>query len=120
MRALLSDQEITLNVNSPVQQAWDNGLEQYSQSRFRDARSEFETVLELYPAHRLAQSYINASEQNITEGLDKSESPLMFFAGILIGTGMLGLSIRLMRHHRLHHHAYKAHEAANTQSSMVN
>ena len=76
--------------------------------------------LELYPAHRLAQSYINASEQNITQGLDKSESPLMFFAGILIGTGMLGLSIRLMRHHRLHHHAYKAHEAANTQSSMVN
>ncbi len=119
VRDLLSDQSITLNVNSPVQQAWNNGLEHYSQSRFRDALPEFETVVELYPAHRLAQSYINASEQNIAQGLDKSESPIMFFAGILIGAGMLALSIKLMRHHRLHHHAYKAREAANAQSGIM-
>lgn len=118
VRQLLRDQDITLDLNSRVQQAWNAGLEDYAQRRFRDARESFETVAELYPAHRLVASYIDASEQNIAQGLDRSGSPLAFISGLVVGVSMLGLSIELMRHHRKHHHAYnQLHDANTTQPS---
>lgn len=108
IRQLLRQQDVVLNVNSPLQQAWSNGLRYYSQSRFRDALHEFNIVANLYPSHRLVDNYIDASEANIAQGLDRSGSPIAFYVGLVVGGGMLALSLQLIFHHRRHHHAYHA------------
>lgn len=108
IRKLLATQSGSLNLNSRTQQAWSEGLERYSASRFRDALEQFKLVANLYPPHRLVDTYITAAEANIAAGHDKSP-PVLQYAGIIGGAGLLAVSIRLIVRHRAHHNAYKEH-----------
>lgn len=106
IRTLLLDENLSLDVNSSVQLAWEEGLELYSKGRFIDALPVFKTVARAYPQHRLVDTYMAASEQNIAAGLDTSAPPIQFYVGFAVGVSLLALAGRLMVTHHGNHKEY--------------
>ena len=102
LRTLIDSENLSLNVNSTTQQAWSKGLEYFSRQRFTPALEQFAAVQELFPAHRLVDEYIEASEAYIAEGMERG-SPLTPIMGLTGGLGLLAVSGQVMhRHHRNH------------------
>ncbi len=114
IRSLLDTHGITLDVNSITQQAWSNGLEYFANQRFQRAIQEFEKVQDAFPAHRLVERYIAASEQNIADGNERT-SPAAQYLGLGGSIGLLAISSQLIRRHHRHHRSYKENQATHTE-----
>jgi S1-C subfamily serine protease len=108
LRDLVERNNFVLDTNSRVQAAWSEGLHNYSRSRFSKAIPLFEEARQLYPAHRLAASYIASAEQNIAAGKDVAGSAAVFYLGLVVGAVTLLIAIRLIARHHAHHHIYRA------------
>lgn len=107
IRELLASETISLDLNSKTQISWREGLTAYANGRFSDALPHFQTVAASYPQHRLVYTYLNAAQQNIAAGLDRTTPPIQFFVGIAVGLALLALAARLMVTHHDHHQRYK-------------
>jgi S1-C subfamily serine protease len=109
LRDLIERNNFILDTNSRVQAAWSEGLRQYSRGRLTRSIPLFEEVVKLYPAHRLAPSYIASAEQGIADGQDVAEySAAVFYMGLLAGGFGLAIAMRLIARHHAHHHIYRA------------
>ncbi len=106
---LMKNKDITPNPSSPTQAAWQKGLDLYSKHHYSAAQTQFEKVKELFPSHRLADQYIELSEQAISEGKDvKDPSILLLLLGVGAGIGGIGLAVVLIARHHGKHQVYKA------------
>lgn len=113
VRALLEDNNITLNINSQTQHAWTRGLEFYAQQRFSRALEQFAIVEANFPEHRLVERYITTSEQMINDGHERV--PLTYaYAGTGGGLGLLFLSGRLIHTHRKKHDEHINNQSADS------
>ncbi|CAN5624092.1 hypothetical protein BH23PAT2_BH23PAT2_08510 [soil metagenome] len=107
-RRIVRDRGLTLDINSTVQQQWSIGLQLFSQSKFSAALPHFEKVKSLYPAHRLADTYIKAATKQIQAGRDVQDTPLIAYVGLITGIAtVVGAVVLIARHHG-HHHIYRA------------
>ncbi len=105
---LVSDSKVSLTTTSLTQDAWRRGLDLYSKRYYSKALKEFETVQRLYPSHRLVASYIEYSQQAITDGKDIAEPPALLLAlGFGAGLGGLGVAVLMIASHARHHMRYR-------------
>jgi hypothetical protein len=106
---LMKSKDITPNTVSATQQAWQKGLDLYSKHHYSAAQTQFEKVKELYPPHRLADSYIDMSKQAVSEGKDiKDPSIPLLLLGIGAGVGGIGIGVIMIARHHGKHQVYKA------------
>jgi hypothetical protein len=110
---LTKDKSVTLNTKSTTQETWEKGLKLYDKSHYSAAVKQFEKVKALYPAHRLADSYIKSAKDNIAAGKDIKDFPIVILiAGLVVAVAGVGVAVFLIVRHRTHHHLYQTHEAA--------
>lgn len=106
---LVTDKKIALTTTSQSQEAWQRGLDLYSRHYYSRAIPEFEKVARLYPAHRLATTYIEQSKEAIRQGRDvRDPSATLLMVGVGIGLGMLGIGILFISRHHGRHQLYRA------------
>jgi S1-C subfamily serine protease len=109
-KLLAQNKGVTLNTNSAAQTAWQLGLGLYSKHHYSEAALQFERVKELYPAHRLASTYIDLSNQAVKDGKDIKDPPVLLLVfGIGTGLGGLGLAVVLIARHHGRHQVYRAY-----------
>lgn len=107
LKDLANSENVTIEDASETFMHWQTGLELFSQNRFSKAKEEFAKVSELYPAHRLVDSYVDRADTAIAEGRDVKDFPLILTVAIAAGGAlMLGggvfLFLRHNKHHKLH------------------
>lgn len=108
-RKLVKDKGVTLNTTSKTQLQWEKALDQYSKHHYSAALPLFRSVQELYPAHRLANRYIELTKQAIDEGKDiKEPSVLLLLLGVGTGLGGMGFAVILIARHHGKHKVYRA------------
>jgi S1-C subfamily serine protease len=107
-RRIIRDRGLTLDTNSTVQQQWSAGLQLFSESKFSTALPHFEEVKRRYPAHRLADTYIDAATTQIQAGRDVQDTPVIVYVGLIAGIATLVGAIVLIARHHGHHHIYRA------------
>lgn len=102
--SLLDRKNVSLNTTSEVQEAWRKGLDFYSRQYYSKALKEFEKVQRLYPAHRLAEQYVDMSNQAIADKKDvKDPSTLLIILGTGAGFGgIAAASFFIVRHYGSH------------------
>lgn len=107
---LVTSKDVTLNTNSSTLTAWERGLDNYSKHHYSAALVDFKRVQQLYPAHRLAGTYIELSLQAIKDGKDIKEIPatLLVF-GVITGLGGLLMAVAFIARHHGHHRVYRAY-----------
>ena len=106
---LMKSKDITPNAQSSTQQAWEKGLDLYSKHHYSQAIVQFDKVRELFPPHRLAETYIQMSEQAISDGKNvKDPSIALLLLGIGTGVGGIGLAVIFIARHHGKHQVYKA------------
>lgn len=108
LRQLVQDKNIDLAGKSETQARWEHGLQLFSENRYSKAVKEFEAVTDLYPAHRLADTYIENAKKAIAEGRDVKDFPPILFGGLLTA-GAIGMAaaVILIARHRGHHRSYQ-------------
>ena len=116
LEGLIEKNNLTLNTDSQTQQHWEKGLNLFNQSKFSAALSEFKTVYDEYPAHRLVNSYAAQAQQAIKEGKDVKD-PNYSLLGLIYGAiaGFVGviLGAALIAYHHKSHQAYKKNYVEN-------
>ncbi|MCA9330750.1 trypsin-like peptidase domain-containing protein, partial [Candidatus Saccharibacteria bacterium] len=105
--SLAKDKSVTISATSTTQQAWQKGLELYSQNHFSAARKEFQKVSSAYKPHRLVDQYIDNAKKQIAAGNDVPlYSPLLIGGAVLVGVVTLAVALTLIIRHRARHQAY--------------
>ncbi|HYF96716.1 MAG TPA: trypsin-like peptidase domain-containing protein [Patescibacteria group bacterium] len=110
LKELIDSKKLTLITNDSVQISWDKGLDLFNQEKYSKSITEFHTVLKDYPAHRLADRYIEQAQQAIRDGKDKKDPPYLLvgmITGSIAGLMIAIISVRLIIIHRHKHLAYK-------------
>lgn len=113
-KKLVKNKGVVLNTNSKTQDAWETGLNLYSKHHYSAALTDFREVVQLYPAHRLADKYVGLSKQAISDGKDiKEPSVLLLLIGAAIGMGGITLAVILIARHHGKHKVYRAFHTHN-------
>lgn len=110
LQELIASKKLSLTTDSSVQSGWNKGLDLFQEQKYSKAITEFHAVLKDYPAHRLADRYIEQAQQAIREGKDKKDPPYLLIGIITGGIGGLMaaiIAIRLILVHRREHLSYK-------------
>lgn len=111
---LAQSKNVSFTTTSSTQDAWVKGLTLFSQNHFSAAKEQFQTVQQAYPAHRLANGYIDNADKQIAAGNDvKMYSPVLIIGAIAGGVVLVGLAIVLIVRHRAHHQAYISQHNGN-------
>ena len=106
---LMKSKDITPNASSSTQDIWREGLDLYSKHHYSAAQNKFEKVKELFPPHRLADSYIEMSKQAVSDGKDvKDPSILLLLLGTGAGIGGIGIAVFIISRHHGKYQLYKA------------
>lgn len=105
VKKLALSNKVALGNGSSVQADWHEGLKLFEDNRFSGALAKFKKVKNSYPAHRLAKSYIEASEEAIAAGHDIKDPsmPLVVASSFIGASGASGAVIMIGRHHTAHH-----------------
>lgn len=107
-KKLLRYKAVSLNTTSKTQATWEKALDQYSKHHYSAALPLFRNAQQLYPAHRLAERYIDLSKQAIDEGRDiKEPSVLLLLLGTGAGLGGLAFAVVLIARHHGKHKVYR-------------
>lgn len=105
---LMKSKDITPNATSATQDAWRDGLDLYSKHHYSEALKQFEKVKELFPPHRLVDTYIDMSKQAVSEGKDVKDPSIVLLAlGIGAGLGGIGLAVFIISRHHGKYQIYK-------------
>ena len=101
---LAASRNVSLDSTSKTQQLWQEGLQLYSQKHYAAAFTNFEQVKTDFPAHRLADTYIDAAHQAVLQGKDVTLVPIGWvIAGMLAAFSATALSVYIIvRHHGRH------------------
>lgn len=112
--SLAKDKSVTISATSSTQQAWQKGLEYYSQNHFSAANKEFQKVSSAYKPHRLVEQYIDNAKKQIAAGNDVAVySPVLIGGAVVFGVVVLAIALILIVRHRARHQSYlQQHTAA--------
>lgn len=112
--ALAKIQNIKFNTKSSTQSLWESGLNDYYSAHYTSAIDKFEEVKQQYPAHSLADEYIQSAQTHINNGEESTQSSALIY-GLVLGMfiSLVGAGITIfviVRHNAMHQH-YKAAKA---------
>lgn len=110
LKELVEANKINLPLGGSTQVDWRAGLSFFNEEKYSKAANKFLSVLQSYPAHRLANNYLAKAQQAIREGKDKKDPPYLLIGIITSGTGgilILAFAIWRIIHHRRDHLSYK-------------
>jgi hypothetical protein len=101
---LAAARNITFDTNSATQAAWQEGIVNYYSSHYSKALKNFAVVEKLYPNDSKVASFTASAQQNIADGKDVVDFPLIpaiiISVIVLAGVGF-GLFF-IIRHHKKH------------------
>lgn len=104
VKKLADDNKLILPTTGNIQNQWTQALDLFSKSRYSKAIPILKQIKNSYPAHRLADTYIQASEQALNSGKDIKDIslPLVVAVSFTGATAAAGAVILIARHHASH------------------
>ncbi len=110
---LASSSSVTIDSKSLTQTEWEKAVDLFNNARYSKSIKSFSKVKELYPAHPKVDEFIAAAEENIKNGKDVKDFPvvLVLVGGIVLLAGA-GVLVFFMIRHKKAHNVYKAHVGA--------
>lgn len=105
---------------SETQKKWNEGVELFYKARFTPAIKKFEEAKQLFPGHRLADSYIDLANVKIANGEEVSDPNTIIYlsAGAVIAVGGVVGATHLIANQRKRHGAFKAGEIPHPQAQL--
>jgi S1-C subfamily serine protease len=120
LKDLIDKQSFTLNTNSSTQTEWEKGLDLFYKAHYSKALKDFDKVKSLYPNHPKVADFIANAQQNIKDGKDVKDLPIVLMgigaAVILLGAGVF---VVLIIRHKKAHQAYSHHIATGAMQPMT-
>ncbi len=109
---LASSWDVSIDNSSHSQQLWQKGLQLYSANHFSAALTNFKEVKRLFPAHRLADLYIDSSSAAIKQGKDVRLVPVVWvLAGMVLAFAIAAGSVLAIVRHNAHHKLYQLYQS---------
>lgn len=110
---LASTSSVTIDSKSLTQTEWEKAVDLFNNARYSKSIKSFNKVKELYPAHPKVDEFIAAAEENIKNGKDVKDFPvvLVLVGGLVLLAGA-GVLVFFMIRHKKAHNVYKAHVGA--------
>ncbi len=109
---LAASWDVAINSTSQSQQLWQKGLQLYSANHFSAALTNFSQVQKLFPAHRLADAYIESSNTAIKQGKDVKLVPVgLVIAGMVAAFAIAAASVLLIVRHHGRHKVYELYQS---------
>lgn len=101
---LASARNITFDTNSATQAAWQEGIANFYTSHYSKALKYFAIVEKLYPNDSKVASFTAAAQQNIADGKDVVDFPLIpaIVISVIVLAGIGFGALFIIRHHKKH------------------
>lgn len=88
---LAEENDVNELSESNTQSDWEEGIDLFYQARFTKAIAKFEKVKELFPGHRLAETYIDLAQTKIDNGEEVAEPSNFILYGLGAGASIGGI-----------------------------
>lgn len=110
---LAKDSSVTVSSESITQSEWEKAIKLFNEARYSKSLKSFEKVKQQYPSHPKVDEFVAAAEENIKQGKDVKDFPVLLVGGgatvLLVAAGVLAFMIH---RHKKAHNVYKAHVGA--------
>ncbi|PID31816.1 hypothetical protein CR970_03555 [Candidatus Saccharibacteria bacterium] len=108
--ALAKRNDVPISPAGSTQQLWRSGLAAYGGQHYKDALAVFRQVKQQYPAHRLANGYIESSTAAIGAGKDVPRYAVAVYYGSLAVCAAIFVAILVMiGRHYTRHRLWRSH-----------
>ncbi len=104
LKALATQQGVTITTQGELQQAWQQGITAFYSSHYSKSLTYFNTVKSLYPGHPTADTFIADANEAIKEGKDIVDFPIavVFVASAICLVIAAAAVLFIIRHHARH------------------
>lgn len=111
---------VTVSNVSKTQEQWQKALDQFNTAHYSKSLKTFATVKNLYPAHPKVDEFAAAAQQNIKDGKDVKDLPVLLAAivGVLLLIAAAAVTLILYRHKKVHN-VYKAQVGAGIMQPIA-
>ena len=116
---LAGKSSVTISSTSKTQTQWESALSLFGKAHYSKSIKSFGAVKKLYPSHPRVDEFIAAANENIKNGKDVKDFPLVIVvaggAALLIAAGVV--AVMIIRHKKAHN-VYKAHVTGGMMSPI--
>ena len=105
---LADKSSVSVNTESPTQDEWQKGIDNFYSSHYSKAVDNFRKVKELYPYQSKVGEFIQSANKRIQNGEDVQDFPtvIVSIVSVIILSG-IGLAVFLIVRQKKHHEIYK-------------